>query len=190
MNKLLYCLFIISMISSCHNSEKPLSKQAEIETLDSSSNQDECVFDTSYFKFTSEALAEYDKTLNFSWSDTNKQATAILENGDTLYLTIGGCVHFNYSATLHSSIPFDQNRELTDRAKWLAKTFFTNGFGTDYEIMINKGYYQPTILDDSLNIRSFEMILPDTIETNNFYDGFNFTRNGDRTIIYIGAYVN
>lgn len=69
-----------------------------------------------------EALEKYRKDIKFSWSGKEKEAMTIFENGDTLLLHIGGCDHFISSATLLSSISFDDTKTLKEKSKWLAKT--------------------------------------------------------------------
>jgi hypothetical protein len=198
--KLLLLFIFVAVLYSCDNDNaikqkgEPSNDTNSTVTLDveneSHIEESDCVFDTSTYKFTTEALKKYRDNIKFAWDSKDKSATTILDNGDTLNLSIGGCNHFGYSATLYCSINFDNTKELIKKAHWLAKTFFDNGFESKYDECIKKGQYEPSYNYDTINIKSFDIIDRDTSVTNMIYEGFTFFRAGDRTKIVISGYIN
>ncbi len=198
--KLFHLFIFVTFIFSCDNDSaikqkrQPSNDTVSSVTLDEENEshfeENDCVFDTSTYKFTTEALKKYRDNIKFAWDNKDNSATTILDNGDTLNISIGGCNHFGYSATLYSSIHFDNTKELIKKAHWLAKTFFDNGFDTKYDECIRKGQYEPSYNHDTINIKSFDIIDRDTSETNLIYEGFTFFRTGDRTKIVISGYIN
>ncbi len=197
----LFLLFVLVMvISSCNNNtavkqnnQPPNDTKATVNLNEKNETQfeeNDCVFDTSTYKFTTTALKKYRNNIKFVWDSEENSATTQFDNGDTLTLSIGGCNHFGYSATLYSSIYFDNTKALIKKAHWLAKTFFNNGFDTKYDECIKKGQYKPSYYQDTINIKSFDIIDHDTSETNMVYEGFTFFRAGNRTKIVISGYIN
>lgn len=156
----------------------------------SQSTDDECVFDTSTYKFTTQALKKYKSNIKYTWDDKEKEAKTVLQNGDTLTLHIGGCDHFSYSATLITSISFDDTKALTEKSKWLAKTFFDGGFDSKYDSCISKGHFKLTDSYDTKNLKAYEIIDPDTTITNMIYEGFQFWKLDNKTKIVISGYIN
>lgn len=150
----------------------------------------DCVFDTSSYKFTSEALRRYDADIRFNWSRDDAEAQAIIGDRDTLWLHIGGCDHFSYSATLSTAVPFTDSAALTAKSLWLAQTFFDGGFDRKYATHISKGLFRRRETPDSPNRRSFDLIDQDTAITNQVYDGFSFENQGSGTRIVISGYIN
>jgi hypothetical protein len=195
MKKTFFSLFAISMLSSCvNNRNQEKTEEVVADTISKSdtinAESDECVFDTNTYKFTKEALLKYRKDIKFKWNSKEKEAMAVFENGDTLLLHIGGCTHFSYSAVLLSSIPFQNTNMLTDKSKWLAKTFFTNGFDTKYDEFISSGKFKKNESYYPKSTEAYEVIETDTAATNMVFDGFTFEKNGKRTKIQISGYLN
>ncbi len=151
-----------------------------------------CVFDTNSCQFTTEAILKFDPQLDVSYSNKLKQATAVLSNGDTLWLHIGGCSHFKYLAKLSSSIPFTDTLALTEKAKWLAQTFFEgSGFDLKYSECIDNGWYEKGVSTKKKSTyKRYQINNPDTSQTNLIYDGFSFEKKGNQVIIEIGGTVN
>lgn len=153
--------------------------------------EDDCVFDTSYYKFTSEALRKYKNDIHFKWNNDGKQAMTVLSGGDTLFLSIGGCTHFNYSAELRSRTAFEDEAALIKKARWLAKTFFRNSFADQYVSFIDQKEYK---LEREERDFRYYVITHDFGEdiSNEIFNGFSFQSQagGQRTRIEISAYVN
>lgn len=152
----------------------------------------DCTFDTADYGHTIGALETFQSGINYTWNFKTKEAMAVIDSCDTLYLHIGGCRRFVYSARLLSSIPFDDEYELIEEARWLAVTFFGNGFDLKYDYYISNDYIEPIPGYDSLNFRAFKLDTRDTIYRDMIYTGFSFQKldNGRRTKITIGGYVN
>jgi hypothetical protein len=194
----LVILLLTYLIYSCSNSESQskrttlsVDSSLNIKTEDLSQTIDQgCVFDTSIYKFTTQALKKYKSNLKYTWDDTEKEAKTVLENGDTLTLHIGGCDHFSYSATLITSISFDDTKALTEKSKWLAKTFFDNGFDSKYDTCISQGHFKQIESYDKEELRAYKIIDTDTTITNMIYEGFQFWKLENRTKIVISAYLN
>lgn len=192
----LFSLFIsVAVIYSCNNDNAVQQKnqpsndtKATVTLNETQFEENDCVFDTSTYKFTTAVLKKYRNNIKFVWDSKENSATTQFDNGDTLTLSIGGCNHFGYSATLYSSIHFDSTKALIKKAHWLAKTFFNNGFDTKYDECIKKEQYEPSY--HTINIKSFNIIDQDTSETNMVYEGFTFFRAGNRTKIVISGYIN
>jgi hypothetical protein len=153
------------------------------------SNDSECVFDTSTFKFTTEAIKKFDSTIKYEWNDKDKEATVPFENGDTLFLHIGGCVHFNYFAIYKmDSSKFNDDEYMFNKTIWLAKNFFSNGFDEGYSKFITNKQFE--LFGTNNQCKTF-MINPDsTIQENEIYDGFSFCKRGNRSVITLLGYVN
>lgn len=151
-----------------------------------------CAFDTNTCQFTTEAILKFDPQLDVSYSNKLKQATAVLNNGDTLWLHIGGCNHFSYNAKLSTSIAFTDTTALTEKAKWLAQTFFEgSGFDLKYSECIDNGLYEKAVSGKKKSAyKLYHIINPDTSQTNMIYDGFSFEKKENRVIIEIGGSVN
>lgn len=151
-----------------------------------------CVFDTAVYEHTIRALETFQPGIAYTWNSKTQEAMAIIENCDTLYLHIGGCRRFVYSARLYSSIPFDDEDNLIEEARWLAVTFFGNGFDLKYDYFISNDYIEPLPVKDSLNFKAFKIVGRDSLYKDMKYDGFSFQQldNGRRTKITIGGYVN
>lgn len=155
-----------------------------IDTLDDS----DCIFDTSSYKFTTTALLKFDKTIQYKWDKEAKQAKAILNNGDTLYLSIGGCDHFGYAATLITKTPFNVTDSLLNKTRWLAKTFFNNGFESYDELIAYNKYSKSE--DSTPEYSSYDVTLSDSVAENCIFEGFSFEKRGNNTIIAISGYIN
>lgn len=168
------------------------TETAEQTDLPPATEEDDCVFDTSYHQFTTEMLRKYKRNIAYRWNKSEKQAMAFLPGGDTLLLSIGGCVHFNYSAELLSGIPFEKQEELLRKAAWIATTFFKGSSFGSYAGFIERKQYQQEASEPGY--RAFGIILDSENEelTNDVYDGFSFRSvgGGKRTRISISGYVN
>ncbi|MGO4290320.1 hypothetical protein [Chitinophaga sp. RAB17] len=150
---------------------------------------DDCVFDTSAYKFTSEKLFAYQKNIQFAWNDQDKVALVKLNEQDSLQLHIGGCYEFSWSAIFTTdSAAFNNNGYLLNKAAWLAKTFMGNGFDTKYSDCISNHLF--TIDSSQKNVKALTIINKDTVITNKIYDVVLFERSGHRTIINIIGYEN
>lgn len=192
-NKKLYfflsiiCLFIVACKPSHNNGELMTNADLTRDTLGTFDDSD-CIFDTSSYKFTTEALLKFDKTLQYKWDNEIKQAKAVLSNGDTLCLSIGGCNHFGYAATLVTKTPFNLTDSLLNKTRWLARTFFDNGFDS-YDRLIANNKFKKS--EDSTPLYSrYDVILSDSIAENCIFDGFSFERQVNNTIIEVSGYIN
>ncbi|BAV07981.1 hypothetical protein SAMN05421788_103325 [Filimonas lacunae] len=87
---------------------------------------DDCVFDTSIYKFTVKSLRAWKPDVVFSWDKEEKFAIVALANGDSLRLHIGGCYFYWYAATIVTNITDTvDTAALHEKAVWAAKTFLT-----------------------------------------------------------------
>jgi len=119
-----------------------------------------------------------------------KEAAVALADNDTLVLHIGGCDHFSFEARYFTDqSKFDDEAYLLDKAKWLATTFFSQGYNTKYnDVITNKQYRISPSKSD--NERFYEITDKDTRMTDHIYQGFTFSRARGRTEIWIGGYTN
>jgi hypothetical protein len=161
------------------------NKKIEIPEEDS-----DCVFDTSTYKFTTEALNKHYGKAKFIWDTSTSNALVPLENYDTLVLHIGGCNHFSFSAEFRTaSSKFNDSAYVVQKCLWLAETFFYNGFDQQFsEAIRNNNFYS----DDTNNKTwlTYSLTNTDSDETNNVYDGFGVKLENGRAIIFILGYIN
>jgi hypothetical protein len=81
-----------------------ITNQENIELTETESesesefNEDDCVFDLN--TQTDDFLKETPKFSNYVWNNERKKATIKLDNGNTLIVTRGGCVHFSFYGNL------------------------------------------------------------------------------------------
>jgi hypothetical protein len=170
-----------------------LTEQIEENTSEEGSYEDDeedCVFDTSTYKLTSEALREYDKNILFRWDKEEANAFVKLNEVDSLILHIGGCSHFGYSATfITDSSRFHDRDYLIQKTKWMAEHFFSNGFDEKYVTSIENKLFK---LEESsrADFLDYSIIDPDTAITDHVYLGWSFEKIGAKTRIVLDGYIN
>ena len=163
------------------------------EDYDDLTDYSNCKYDTNTCAFTCKAMIRFDHRLNYTYSNRFKKAGAVLGNGDSIWVHIGGCNKFYYTAELISSIiPFESTTALTHKARWMAMSFFEgSGFDDKYKECIEKGYYEEIkSVENGSNIKQFKINDPDTLQNIMVFDGFTFENKGDRVKISIGGYKN
>ncbi|GAL85802.1 hypothetical protein Fluta_0656 [Sporocytophaga myxococcoides] len=189
-------LILILLLVSC-SSEK-VSKEQQEQTITAKKStinkhievSNDCIFDTSTFKFTSEAIHKFNPKIKFHWNENEKHAILPLEDGDSLILHIGGCNHFSYWAKYRTDYSkFNDSIYLLNKAKWIAENFFDNGFDKNYvRFITDKKYYQED--NGRPLMKSYSIQTDKSIQENEIYEGFYFMRDGERTEIWIHGYVN
>ena len=173
---------------TANKNEQLMTDSVLIKDTINTSDDFDCIFDTSSYKFTTEALLKFDKALKYKWDNEIKQAKAVLSNGDTLCLSIGGCDHFGYTASLVTKTPFNSTDSLLNKTRWLAKTFFDDGFDS-YDQLIARNKFNKS--EDSTPLYSrYDVILSDSIPENHIFEGFSFEKQENNTIIEISGYIN
>ncbi len=195
MKNALYLIFLTFLAISCSVDEKSNREKFDnkienvvVESNEKSAEISDCVFDTNTYKFTTEPIRKYNSQLKFQWDGHN--AIVPLEAGDTLILSIGGCNHFGYSAIYKTDgEKFKDSTFLVEKAKWLAQTFFNNGFDKNYVKYISDGKFQLDS-DNSSKIQKNYFITDTTMQENEIYEGFRFIKEGNRTEIGIYGYIN
>jgi hypothetical protein len=190
-------LFIVLFFAGCSfSNHKAIKQQADTlvtkKIVQDSIDGNECIFDTSTYKFTTEKLKQFDRNISFLWDNKNEQAIVMFPGKDTLLVHIGGCVEFSYTAIYSTdSSRFNDSAYLFEKAAWLAKNFLGGGFDSKYtECVINKHYILAKDGFPNRNLRSYDIINADTAMTNKIYEPFQFELRGSRTIITIGGYEN
>lgn len=188
-------LFFVTIICLLTVACKPSSKDSQLinnstlakDTIATFDDID-CIFDTSSYKFTTTALLKFDKAIQYKWDKETKQAKTVLNNGDTLYLSIGGCDHFGYTARLITKTPFNTTDSLLNKTRWLARTFFDNGFES-YDQLIAVDKFSKSE-DSTPEYSMYNVALSDSVAENCIFEGFSFEKRGNNTIIEIGGYIN
>jgi len=196
MRRTIQIIFILLLLSCSSEKASKEQKEQSIITKKSAINKqnveltDECVFDTSTFKFTSQAIHKFNPTVKFHWDENEKRAILPLEDGDSLILHIGGCNHFSYWAKYRTDYSkFNDSIYLLNKAKWIAENFFDNGFDRNYVRFISdKKYYLEN--NGKPLMKSYSIQADTSIQENEIYEGFYFMRDGERTEIWIHGYVN
>ena len=190
-------LMLILLFVSCSSEKVSKEQQEQVITAKKSTinklnieESDDCVFDTSTFKFTSQAIHKFNPKIKFHWNDNEKHAFLPLEEGDTLILHIGGCNHFSYWAKYRTDYSrFNDSIYLLNKVKWIAENFFDNGFDKNYVRFISDRKYY---LEDNGKplMKSYSILTDKYVQENEIYEGFYFMRDGERTEIWIHGYVN
>ena len=147
-----------------------------------------CTYDTSMFTSTTGKLKEYQADISYRWDRNHSVAQAVLADGDTLWLSLGGCLHFHYRATLSTALPMTDSTALMDKTRWIARTFFDLGFDREYDDFIKKGQFKRSLWSKPGLLHLFDMNVSDTVVTDHVYMGFSFEKRGVRTRIKIEGY--
>ena len=192
-----HLLFMPFFLAGCSSSNHRHLKQPADTLATNAAVQDsmvgnECVFDTSTYKFTIEKLKQYDRNIFFLWDNKHDQAIVTFSGNDTLLVHIGGCEEFSYTATYSTdSSRYTDSIYLFEKATWLAKNFLGGGFDSKYtKCLINKRYVLDTGGFVDPNLRSYDIIDTDTAMTNKINEPFQFELRGARTIITVAGYEN
>lgn len=169
---------------SCHpTSHRP---QTPKDSVTFSGDQEECIFDTSSYKFTTEKLKAFKEDLVFSWNDKEKTATVKLNGNDTLLLHIGGCYHFGYDAVYTTDALVMHEKEIVEKAGWLATHFFGNGFDEKYIDCLS---HQQYTIDSSNSLSwNLQIVSKDTNATDQVYEPVLIEQLGRRVKISMTAY--
>ena len=199
LNRVLPVLFLATLLQACTAESQDtaaltaVGDSLPVETAAAApvpaAAEAECVFDTNTYQFTTRALRKHKLDQRYIWDTEQKRAVAPLANGDTLILRIGGCDHFSYLASYRTdSAKFNQEVYLFDKVRWLAETYFDDGFDQDYSRFIANKQYQ--LEQSATGFRLYSVASPDTAVTNRVCEGFYFKKAGGRTEIWIHGYVN
>lgn len=194
--KYIYILALLAQLFACTNKQAAVDSPAN--AIDTSTKKtdlikvetdDGCVFDTSVYKFTSEAILKYNPKLKYLWHKASQSASVLLDNGDSLQLHIGGCNHFEYQATLLTNINFSNKSQLFDKTAWLAKTFFSHGFEAKVPELITNRQISILDVEKSEKKQSYSFNDADMTVTNLILDNFSFEQRGRKTVIEILVYM-
>jgi hypothetical protein len=129
-------------------------------------NENDCTFDLN--TQTDDFVKEITEFSNYVWDNEKKIAKIKLDNGNTLIVTRGGCVHFSFYGNLilnNSELNLDDESKIFKKALWIAKKLFHK---SDFDF-----------INESLNKRKFEVE-----ETGNqkYYD-FQIDRYCNMTLV-------
>jgi len=134
-----YSLLLVFILTiSCNSvSEKRQVDQSKVANLVSDSSDkphtisktnketgetDDCIFDQ--LTQTDEFLKNIKELQNYEWDYLTRTATIILDNGDTLMISRGGCYHFTVSAEFRISneeIDFSDWNNVYNKVLWIAR---------------------------------------------------------------------
>jgi len=112
-------------------------------------SQDDCIFDQS--TQTDEFIKDIKEFHNYTWDDLKKEGTIILDNGDTLIATRGGCDHFGISGTLiqlTSELKTMDQKFIFEKGLWMAERLFDNKDFQQLKILIKNEDYRIEQYDD------------------------------------------
>lgn len=158
-----------------------VTETEEAEELD-------CVFDTSMYRFTTEALSDYDASLEWGWDKEYRQALVPMAGGDTLALSIGGCNHFSYDAEWHTSKAKAQDTAfIIEKAQWMARHFFGGNDFKKYDSLIENRLYRRNL--EAEDVIHYNVIYNGEDIQNN-YEGFGAREENGRAVIWIAGYIN
>lgn len=103
----------------------------------------DCIFDLN--TQTDDFLQKTPELSNYSWNDSTKTATILLQNNDTLFATRGGCIHFNMRGELIRAYrkPLKENiNHWFTEAKWISKSIMPESDFDKLEEMIRAKDYK------------------------------------------------
>lgn len=183
------CLIILFLAIACLDSSKRKNTGFERIAPISEVKESNCVFDTISYLPASEIINKVFPGRQFVWEKENKEAIVPLENGDTLALKIGGCSHYAYQASYYTDKgKFGDSIYLFQKVKWLAQNFFDGEFQKGYlSAFEQKKYFQWEGAEP--DHQAYGVTVEDKPE-NFVFEGFSFFVENERTIIWIGGYIN
>lgn len=131
----LVLLLILSCCSNPNQEKNQISRAEENPTVitDSLPNSasgntesEDCIFDQA--TQTDEFLKNVQELKGYNWDYASRTATYILETGDTLLVTRGGCNHFTVSAEFrlrNDKADYSKWSNVYQKALWIAKALDT-----------------------------------------------------------------
>jgi hypothetical protein len=108
--------FIILFISCSNYKEQNTENEVKTENKLLIVQEDNCIFDLK--NQTSEFLANNKNFENFIWIDSIKTAIIELNEKDTLSITKGGCIHYNFYIKLNS---YSDTTDIKKTNYWIEK---------------------------------------------------------------------
>ena len=105
-------------------------------------SDEDCIFDRS--TQTDEFVKNIPEFENYTWNNKTKTATIILDDGDSLMASRGGCVHFGISGKLITS---DKSKDLNNldywlnKSKWIGERLFDQTTMKELTTALEKGDY-------------------------------------------------
>lgn len=112
-----------------HNAELGIDSSANLE------DSDDCIFDQ--LTQTDEFLREVPELSGYKWDKESRTATLKLSNGDTLYISRGGCDHFGVSAEFrlrNDTADIENWNNVYNKVLWIAKLLNSD---FDYSLVKN-----------------------------------------------------
>lgn len=147
--------------------------------------EEDCIFNNNRKGLTTEAIMEFDSSLNF-FCDEEQQMAILPIGGDTLKLSVGGCDHFAYTAIYAASGHSPEDSLFWfGKLNWIARSFWGKT-GTDFS---HKLETSPLIKTESTGFIYYE-IPPDTAMTNLYYSEIELKKLRNSAQMTIGAYFN
>jgi len=126
---------------------------------------------------------------SFKWDKKNKQVIVPFKNGDSLTLAIGVCHHFSYLATYHTdSIKFYDSDFLLNKTLWMVENFFDGQIKDGFAKALNNKTFS-LYEEQEPYFKPYEVKETGASE-NHIFEGFFFTLENGRTMIWINGYIN
>jgi hypothetical protein len=172
--------FVIDSVVS-KSDESELNNQAKKEQ--SQITYSDCIFDNDYKGLTSKWLEELSIS-NYIWKDELNGALIPSEK-DTIFISKGGCDHFDYLVELRI---YDNNDSSSDsltiisKASEIADRYRMN----HYSKMIKEGQLKRIENESSI----WYEIPDDNMNDNIFYNGIEYKFDGLTKVISISKYIN
>lgn len=158
--------------------------------ISSAYSQSDCVYNNDYKTQSLRALKGKEELTNRHWDKKKKTAVVLLESGDTLLVSLGGCQHYytNVSYITHRDIPVDSLDFWYSKTKWIMQTVFDTAYQTKFS----------TAIDQNKFVRNKEVSKSDHIHvdfpednrlTNEYFDGIDIEKRGSRRVLKIEWYM-
>ncbi|MCV9385067.1 hypothetical protein [Reichenbachiella ulvae] len=127
----------------------PEEKEPEEVEPQEKEPEDDCIFDQS--TQTDEFLKGIKELENYEWDDITKTATIPLDNGDTLYVSRGGCYSFGVSALLKTTQNTSQYadwNQVFEQALWMSEVLQSEFAHEELKIDIESNKIEIESYDD------------------------------------------
>ncbi|EPR71061.1 hypothetical protein ADICYQ_0652 [Cyclobacterium qasimii M12-11B] len=129
------------------------STNQESNNISEKETEDDCIFDLT--TQSDEFIQHIPEFKNYTWNDSTKTATILLQNGDTLYAQRGGCYHFGISGKLvklNDDHSIDNIDHWLGEAKWISKRILDDSDYQELEQMIVSKNYDLDLDNDRIYI--------------------------------------
>jgi hypothetical protein len=181
----LFTLLLVSCDPRKHDIEKGIEEMSEYreEAPVEDTAKVDCVFDTSYYSLTMEAIRGIPDAIDYRWDETRHMAIINWRDAE-VQRKRGGCLHFADDLVLitQDSTPLADALHWLDRAQMVATHFGLPYFAQ--ALVSRKVKLDPTMSDKDNVFYRLEIEIPE----DRVLEGFSIRRDGSLTILTFEQY--